>query len=382
MTRGCGATTGGLPRTLAICCVLLLSFASPARARSPLPPDSPARAAEAPATEAPPVGAGIGTEGWTSAGVQGATRTGLTVRWRADPGLEKLARRLARDSSWRRPLPGLGPPGALLRDTVTVWLVTDLDRVAGGDSRRERRREDERSGVREWVAGIAEPSRRMVAVEAGVAERGAGRVATLLRHELAHLALDAVAGRRAPRWLQEGYAQYASGSWSFERAWTLRFAFLRGDGPSLSAVSLDFPRDEIPARHAYLLSYTAVHELATLAGEPGLRGLFARMADGAELATAMREVFGISLGQFEDRWRRSVVDRYGWLFLLSRASLFWIVIAVVVIVVYVRRRRHDRRRLQELRERERWRERIPDVGTGEWARGPGSWSSPKSRGSG
>jgi hypothetical protein len=47
------------------------------------------------------------------------------------------------------------------------------------------------------------------------------------------------------------------------------------------------------------------------------------------------------------------MDRYGWLYLLTRAALFWLLITVFVFVVGIRRFRHDRRRLQEMWEAER-----------------------------
>ena len=42
-----------------------------------------------------------------------------------------------------------------------------------------------------------------------------------LRHELAHLALGAALGDRAPRWLHEGFAYQHSAEWSQERFETL-----------------------------------------------------------------------------------------------------------------------------------------------------------------
>ena len=47
------------------------------------------------------------------------------------------------------------------------------------------------------------------------------------------------------------------------------------------------------------------------------------------------------------------MDRYGWLYLLSRAALFWLLITVVVLTVGLRRMRRDRQRLAEMREQER-----------------------------
>lgn len=320
---------------------------------------------------------------------------GVVVCWEADPGLAGLTRRVLAEGSWMRSLPGLGPPGRLLPDTLHVWVVEDLEwaarRAAGaGDDRARRQGGDEAPAVEPWVAGFAIPERALVVAGPQEAERGPGALARLLRHELAHLALARIANGRAPRWLHEGYAQLAEGSWGWDRAWTLRLAFLRGEGPSLSQLSLDFPRQAPAARLAYLLSYTAVSEMASLAGDAGLRAFFARLEAGADVDQAMRRTFGLTLAQFEDRWRRTVGDRYGWLYLLTRAGLFWIVISALLIFAYWNRRRHDRQRMEELRAREAleersvWsREEEPVPGESPWpgpGRRPGPPRSPERNG--
>ena len=58
--------------------------------------------------------------------------------------------------------------------------------------------------------------------------------------------------------------------------------------------------------------------------------------------------FGLTQEQFERRWRSTVMDRYGWLYLLSRAALFWLLITTVVLIVGLRRMRSDRRRLEDV----------------------------------
>ena len=46
-------------------------------------------------------------------------------------------------------------------------------------------------------------------------------VENVVDHELAHLALGAALGERAPRWLHEGFAYQHSAEWSLERTRTL-----------------------------------------------------------------------------------------------------------------------------------------------------------------
>lgn len=278
----------------------------------------------------------------------GATADTLAVH--AAPGLERVAGALARDSSVLAPMPGIGPPLAVLGEPPTLWVVRDLGRVPGAPEVEP-----------DWVAGIALPGRHILAVRAA----GAGRVGTLegtARHELAHLALARVTGDRAPRWLQEGYAQLAAGDWDWGQAWRLRLALLRQGTEALSDLNARLRGGEEEARLAYLLSYTAVHRLLDMGGPAALASLFARLRSGDSMDAALRSVYGVTEAQFVRRWEKGVRDRYGWLFLLSRASLFWIAITLLLLLVVWRRRRYDRQRMERLRREEAEREAGIDAG--------------------
>jgi hypothetical protein len=286
----------------------------------------------------------------------------------AGPGLERVAAALARDSAVLAPMPGIGPPLAVLPASPTLWVVRDLGDVPGAP------------GVEpDWVAGLALPDRHILAVRAAGA--GAGRLGSLrstTRHELAHLALHAVTGGRAPRWLQEGYAQLAASDWDWGQAWRLRVAILRQGTDALSDLDASLRGGEDRARLAYLLSYTAVHRLVEMGGPGALRALFDRLRAGDSMDAALRSVYGVTEAQFIRRWEAGVRDRYGWLFLLSRASLFWIAIAVLLLLVGWRRRRYDRQRMERLRRqeaaseaRERW--------AGDEGQGPGPQADPEAR---
>lgn len=279
-------------------------------------------------------------QGATSS-LEGAVRVeGAPLPIRAEPGLEELARSLATDRRAWAPLPGIGGPDQWFDAPPTVWVVSDLGRVPG-------------PGPEPWAAGFADGRRNLLAVRAGHgAAGGLQGLRSTFRHELAHLALDRATGGQAPRWLHEGYAQIVSGSWNAGQAWRLRWALFRSDGSLLQQMSLRFPEDEQRAQLAYLLSYTAVNELVRRGGSGALRSFFERLREGDDLDAAMRGVYGMTALQFEERWRKTVRGRYGWLYVLSRASVFWFLLTVALLVLGWKRWRHQRERWEELRRKE------------------------------
>jgi hypothetical protein len=267
----------------------------------------------------------------------------LGYRIHAEEGLEGIARSVVSDPGASADFPGLGPPHQWIRDSVDLFLLRDLSTL-----------QEEGFGPPErWVAGLADPPGLRIALRAGTELETMATLRTVFRHELAHLLVHAASGGAAPRWLHEGYAQFASGAWGWDDAWRIQLALFRSGSGSLRDVDLRFRSNPEEIRLAYLLSYTVVQELYNLGGDAGLAAVFDDLRNGESLDGSLRDVFGLTQEQFERRWRSTVMDRYGWLYLLSRAALFWLLITAVVLIVGLRRMRSDRRRLEDMRERER-----------------------------
>ena len=169
-----------------------------------------------------------------------------------DPGLRDLGLTLVADPSVWKPLPGIGTLTEIGIDTVEIWLTSDL---AAGVPEGLRHPEA-------WVAGTADPAGARIALRTGPGLSGPGGLRAVLRHEIAHIALGAATGGNYPRWLTEGYAQYASGEWGWEDAWHLQSAFLRRGATTLEEIDLRFRNHSTEARMGYLLSRAGVFWLA------------------------------------------------------------------------------------------------------------------------
>ncbi len=222
------------------------------------------------------------------------------------------------------------------------------------------------SAVPEWRAGVAIPVRNTLVMPTGEGVRVVdGEGLRTLRHEWAHLGIGQYLGTdlRIPRWFNEGYAQWASGGFETDGAWRLRVLLATGDAPAMDSLALRWPAGREEARTAYLLAASAVTYLLQSGGEDGLRVFLDRWRAQRSFEGAFRETFGLTVGQFEEDWRRHVKDRYGWLFVLSHSAVFWLVLALVLLFMVRGRRAYNRQKLARLRAGE-----IPDA--------PAFWEEP------
>jgi hypothetical protein len=238
------------------------------------------------------------------------------------------------------PLPGL-PPG--VPRGVRLYLAPDessFDEVTGGR-------------IPGWGAGVAIPADSIMVLPLFSSGRGRGiELRTVLRHEWAHLGLHQhLSGRRAPRWFDEGYAQWASGGWDAMEGWRLRVAFATGRAPPLDSLALAWPRNRAAAELAYGLSATVLEYLVEESGTRGLEVLLARLPEMG-FDRALRTTYGVTAGQLEQDWQKYVKKRYGWLLVLSHSLIFWSALSVVLLVMVLIRRRRDREALARLRARE------------------------------
>lgn len=278
-------------------------------------------------------------------GAQQTVRAG-SVKLHYWPEQRALAEQIMARLTQQAPLPAL--PDTVLADaSVDVYLAPDparWDSLTGG-------------AAPEWGAGVADPAAGLIVLPTFDWERTPPHtIYRTLRHELAHVALQRYLGdARIPRWFSEGYAQWASGEWRWDSAWQLRMAFVRSDSPPLDSLTLRWPMAEAEARLAYLLSASAIAYLVERSGERGVRILLDRWREHLDFDAAFRDVYGLTIGQFEEDWRAYVKRTYGWTVVLGHSLFFWFIAAIILIILFVIRRRRDRARLEQLKATE-----IPD----------------------
>ncbi len=175
----------------------------------------------------------------------------------------------------------------------------------------------------------------------------------ILNHEITHIFLNQyLEGARVPRWFHEGYALYASRMWGLESFLRFSVAILGGRAFSLHSLNSGFPENEERAELAYIQSYTVVEFMFEHWDEAQMQLLFARWRATGELDTALRTSLGLTLSRLEDKWRQWAGVRYGWLKLLTSATLMWILAALLFLVVFARRRARNKRKLDEMRRSE------------------------------
>jgi hypothetical protein len=273
---------------------------------------------------------------------QGAVRSGDVVI-RFWPGQERLAQSLLPPAA---AFEFAGLPADVLRrgSDVTVFLAPDaarFDSLTGGRTP-------------EWGAGVAFPQSAVIVIPGYVSARaGTHELPRILRHELAHVALQRHLGdARVPRWFTEGYATWSAGQLDADAGWQLRLALATERAPPLDSLTLDWPLLAADARIAYLLSASAVRYLNSLGSATTLERLLDRWAESAVFEASLREVYVFSSPQFERLWRAHVKRRFGWLQILAQTAFIWLVATLLVLALFIIRRRRDRRRLEELRRNE------------------------------
>lgn len=192
-----------------------------------------------------------------------------------------------------------------------------------------------------WGAGAALTGSNTIVVRLG------GDPRRVLRHELAHLVLHRVV-RRVPLWFDEGYAAFAAGEWDRLDALRVNLAILRGRIPDLRGLDRALRGGPGEAEAAYALATTAVLLLNRLGGPQGLGPLIVNLRTGEDFDYALRVTYGMTLGQFEKRWREDVRSLYGWLAVGTSVAVLWVAVLAVVGTVWILRRSRYRRKKKAL----------------------------------
>ena len=205
----------------------------------------------------------------------------------------------------------------------------------------------------EYGSAIAVPAEQRIVMQGSSAGSDAGDPLQVLRHELAHLALHEAMGDLPPRWFGEGYASLAAGEWGREEVIATNLALAWRGVPSLDALEDAFGGGAGRASAAYALAHRALAELAALDPERGLTLFFEYWRSEGELEPAIRRAFGMTQGEFEERWRQRTRRRYGALALFADLTVGAVLLVIVLVPFHVARMRRNRARLARMAEAER-----------------------------
>jgi hypothetical protein len=198
-----------------------------------------------------------------------------------------------------------------------------------------------------WIVGLAAGVQDVVILPERVLPYPYDSVESVLRHEVAHLALSAAAGGRPlPRWFHEGVAMSVDTGWDLSGRVRLLFEMTRG--PGTADLARLFAADTQPeAALAYGLSAALVADVERRHGAGSVGRIAARVSTGEPFARA----FELETGELPDAAAARAWSAYrqwtAWLPAFTSGTAVWAAILTLAMVAYaVRRRRRARRRRQ------------------------------------
>ena len=205
----------------------------------------------------------------------------------------------------------------------------------------------------EWGAAVAFPGERRIVMQGRSAGSDAGDPISVLRHELAHLALHEAMGDLPPRWFDEGYASFAAAETGRDQVLSTNVALVFRGVPALDSLDRWFYEGSARAEAGYALAHRAVAELAALDQARGLTLFFQYWKERGTIDGAVRAAYGLTLAGFEDRWQKTMRRRYGGLALIADLAVVGAIVLAMLLPLYITRRRRDRARMEQLRAADR-----------------------------
>jgi stage II sporulation protein D (peptidoglycan lytic transglycosylase) len=116
-----------------------------------------------------------------------------------------------------------------------------------------------------WWAAAATKGNRIELQPLGILKQR-GVLFTTLRHELAHIMMDSVSNKRAPRWLEEGFALYLAAEGQAISRYAARARLAENELEQ----RLQRPRTQAEMRTLYAEAYLMVVEMIRRQGEPSV----------------------------------------------------------------------------------------------------------------
>lgn len=282
--------------------------------------------------------------GWDLSQASESVRQGpVTLRYAPQLG-EEAHSLLKHIPTWWAELEG--ELGQEVNDALTIHFVTHAGQVAAA------------TGMPKWVAGVANGARGEIAIAYHGPDGSRSDLGSLLRHEMAHVALRrAVKGAAMPRWFHEGVADSLGAGVDLSRANTLAAAAFGVGIPPLEQWDYALMSQGDAVSNAYAASRDFVKHLRFYDDEgQRFRRLISRLAQGEKFERAVQLSYPKPLSGLFEEWNDSLRDRFFWYALMASSSLPMMLCAPLLVVAWRKKKKEKDAALaaMELRERQAW----------------------------
>ena len=206
--------------------------------------------------------------------------------------------------------------------------------------------------VPSWIVGLAIGERDVVIFPNRVLAYPYDSLESVVRHEVAHLALNVASGDAGlPRWFHEGVATSVDSGWSMGARFQLLLAMLAR--PDIAQLTRLFASDSVSdTKQAYLLSALLVDDLRERYGAAVPGGIARRVAAGVPFAEAFRLETGVTPdATAADAWagyRRWTA----WVPAVTDPGAAWLLILLLAFLAFIAQRRRRARRRRQWDEEE------------------------------
>ena len=210
-------------------------------------------------------------------------------------------------------------------------------------------------GTPSWVAAFADGDRDLVVLFPDrIGSYPYDSLEAVLHHEVSHiLTYRAAAGRRVPRWFNEGLASAAERNWGLDARSRFVWETLVGGEVSVTELEGLFAGGPREVARGYTLSDALVRDLLETYGPDAASRLLGRMSEGETFESALYQTTGMTASGLVSRfWSRNRVWER-WIALLGGPYLLWSFITLLALAAIWRSRvrRAARRRQWEEEER-------------------------------
>jgi hypothetical protein len=191
-----------------------------------------------------------------------------------------------------------------------------------------------------WVSGFADGQAWTIVVfPARVPSYPDRTLEALVRHEVAHVLVDAAAGGRAvPRWFHEGVATVAAREWGVEDGARYAMAVVGRRERTTEDLDEGFAAGGRRAARAYALSAAFVRMLESDHGPDITARVLEGVRRGVSFRVAFREATGVPLARAERRFFRDRAFWHTWVPFLTSSVALWMAITLLSLWAFARRR--------------------------------------------